>query len=76
MRINTNQTEMCLVSGIFHFGTDSATTEVEGVEVGKREERVAGVEKITVAIEVENQIGKVGQIHLPASLMRVARMLT
>ena len=51
------------------------TTEVEEVEVGKVVGRVAGVVKIIAAIEVENQRGKVGQIHPPASLMRVARML-
>ena len=51
-------------------------TEVEGVEVGKEVGRVAGVVKIIAAVEVEDQLSKVELIHLPASLMRVARMLT
>ena len=66
---------MHFVAGIFHFGTDSATTEVEGEEV-KKVERVAGVAKIIAAIGVENQLSKAGQIHLRESLMREARMLT
>ena len=52
-------------------------TEGEGVGVGKVG-RVVGVEKkiIAVEVEVQSQVGKAGQIHLLASLMREARMLT
>ena len=50
-------------------------TEGEGGGVGKVG-RVVGVEKMITAVEVENQVGKAGLIHLLASLMREARMLT
>ena len=50
-------------------------TEGEGVGVGKVG-RVVGVEKKIIAVEVQSQVGKAGQIHLLASLMREARMLT
>ena len=70
------QTEMQQISGIFRFGTGSVRiTGVEVVGEGKVE-KAAGVERIAVQVDKGQQNQPVGQIHLRASLTRVAKMQT
>ena len=59
-------------SGIFRFGTGSAMTEVGG-EVEKAERAGGEIGRRTVQVE-KRKNHSVGQIHLPASLTRGAKM--
>ena len=75
-RLYYRQTELQQISGIFRFGTGSARiTGVEEVGEGKVE-KAAGVERIAVQVDKGQQNQPVGQIHLQASLTRVAKMQT